>query len=78
LFWKHRRRYGARRIAADLADLGEACSPRVVGRIMKNQSLRAIQPKSFVPKTTDSRHRPRQSQAHDERQKEEVVSPFPK
>jgi transposase InsO family protein len=56
LFWKHRRRYGARRIAVDLADVGEACSPRVVGRIMKNQSLRAIQPKSFVPKTTDSRH----------------------
>jgi putative transposase len=57
LFWKHRRRYGARRIASDLADLGEACSPRLAGKIMKNQGLRAIQPKSFVPKTTDSRHR---------------------
>ena len=56
LFWKHRRRYGARRIADDLADLGEECSPRFVGKIMKNQGLRAIQPKSFVPKTTDSRH----------------------
>lgn len=56
LFWKHCRRYGARRIADDLADLGEACSPRFVGKIMKNQGLRAIQPKSFVPKTTDSRH----------------------
>jgi putative transposase len=56
LFWKHRRRYGARRIADDLADLGEACSPRLVGKIMKNQGLRALQPKSFVPKTTDSRH----------------------
>jgi len=57
LFWKHRRRYGARRIAADLADLGEACSPRLVAKIMKPQGLRAIQPKSFVPKTTDSRHK---------------------
>jgi putative transposase len=56
LFWKHRRRYGARRLADDLADLGEVCSPRLVGKIMKNQGLRAIQPKSFVPKTTDSRH----------------------
>jgi putative transposase len=56
LFWKHRRRYGARRIAADLADLGEVCSPRLAGKIMKNQGLRAIQPKSFVPRTTDSRH----------------------
>jgi transposase InsO family protein len=57
LFWKHRRRYGARRIAAELADLGEVCSPRRVAKIMKTQRLRAIQPKSFVPKTTDSRHR---------------------
>lgn len=57
LFWKHRRRYGARRIAEDLADLGQACSPRHVAKLLKMQGLRAIQPKSFVPKTTDSRHR---------------------
>lgn len=57
VFWKHRRRYGARRIAAELADLGEVCSPRVVAKIMKDQGLRAIQPKSFVPRTTESRHR---------------------
>jgi transposase InsO family protein len=56
LFWKHRRRYGARRIASELADLGEVCSPRRVAKIMKTQQLRAIQPKSFVPRTTDSRH----------------------
>jgi putative transposase len=56
VFWKHRRRYGSRRIAEELADLGEVCSPRRVGNIMKNQGLRALQPKSFVPKTTDSRH----------------------
>ncbi len=59
LFWKHRRRYGARRIASkDLADLGEACRPpKHVAKLLKTQGLRAIQPKSFVPKTTDSRHR---------------------
>src|SRR5258708_25364464 len=56
VFWKHRRRYGSRRIAEELADLGEVCSPRRVGNIMKNQGLRALQPKSFVPKTTNSRH----------------------
>ena len=56
VFWKHRRRYGARRIADELADLGQACSPRRVAKLMKIQGLRAIQPKSFVPKTTDSRH----------------------
>ena len=25
VFWKHRRRYGARRLAEELADLGEVC-----------------------------------------------------
>jgi transposase InsO family protein len=57
LFWKHRRRYGARRIASELADRGQPCSPRRVARLLKNQGLRAIQPKSFVPRTTESRHR---------------------
>jgi transposase InsO family protein len=56
LFWKHRRRCGARRLALDLKDLGHGCGPRRVARIMKQQGLRAIQPKSFVPKTTDSKH----------------------
>ena len=56
VFWQHRRRYGARRIADELADRGQECSPRRVGKILKNQGLRAIQPKSFVPKTTDSQH----------------------
>jgi transposase InsO family protein len=56
LFWKHRRRYGARRLASELADHGETCGPRRVARIMREQGLRAIQPKSFVPKTTESRH----------------------
>jgi len=57
VFWRHRRRYGARRIAAELADLGQRVSPRRVAKLLKIQGLKAIQPKSFVPKTTDSRHR---------------------
>jgi putative transposase len=56
LFWKHRRRYGARRLALDLRELGFGWGPRRVARIMKEQGLCAIQPKSFVPKTTHSRH----------------------
>ena len=55
-FWRHRRRYGTRRIVKDLADRGIVCSPRRVAKVLKTQGLRAIQPKSFVPKTTDSRH----------------------
>ncbi|MFO0937136.1 MAG: IS3 family transposase [Gemmataceae bacterium] len=56
IFWTHRRRYGARRIASELSDRGMVCSPRRVAKLLKIQDLRAIQPKSFVPKTTDSRH----------------------
>ena len=56
LFKKHRRRYGARRIADDLREMGHVCSPRKVSKVLKTQSLRAIQPKSFVPKTTGSNH----------------------
>ena len=56
IFWRHKRRYGARRIASELADHGIACSPRRAGKLLKILGLRAIQPKSFVPKTTDSRH----------------------
>lgn len=57
LFKRHRRRYGARRIAEDLKEMGYPCDRRKVSNIMKRLKLKAIQPKSFVPKTTDSRHR---------------------
>jgi transposase InsO family protein len=56
IFWKHKRRYGARRIAKDLIEIGCPCDVKRVGKLMRNQHLVAIQPKSFVPKTTDSRH----------------------
>lgn len=57
VFWRHRRRYGARRIAQELKDRSIACSARRVAKVLKIQGLRAIQPKSFVPRTTESRHR---------------------
>lgn len=56
LFWKHRRRYGARRIALELAVRGERCGVERTAKLLKIQGLVAIQPKSFRPKTTDSRH----------------------
>lgn len=55
-FHQHRRRYGARRIAAELADLGLSCSRSKARKIMTQRGLVAIQPKSFQPRTTDSRH----------------------
>ncbi|MEO6588680.1 MAG: IS3 family transposase [Pyrinomonadaceae bacterium] len=50
-FWFHRRRYGTRRIAAALK-IGRSTARR----LMRRENLRAIQPKSFKPKTTDSGH----------------------
>ena len=57
IFWRHRRRYGARRIAMDLADMGETCGVARVAKLLEKQGLRAIQPKSHRPRTTNSRHR---------------------
>jgi putative transposase len=56
IFHKHRRRYGARRIAAELRDMRHTCGVRRVSKLMKIQGLRAIQPKSFKPRTTESKH----------------------
>ena len=57
VFWRHRRRYGARRIAVELASEGIACGVARVARLLKTQGFRAIQPKSYTPRTTQSRHR---------------------
>ncbi len=49
VFWKHKRRYGARRIAFELGARGEPCGVQRVAKLLKIQGLAAIQPKSFVP-----------------------------
>jgi putative transposase len=61
VFWRHSRRYGARRIVAELQAQGCQIGRRRVSRILREQQLQAIQPKRFVPKTTDSRHGHRMS-----------------
>jgi len=56
IFREHKRRYGARRSAFELAERGHACSRRRIARLMVEMELVAIQPKSFKPRTTDNRH----------------------
>lgn len=56
VFQEHRSRYGALRISAELRTRGEKIGPKLTQRLMKSQNLKAIQPKSFVPKTTNSNH----------------------
>lgn len=55
IFTRHRRRYGYRRLHADLRDLGITCAPARVRRIMAERGLRALQPKTYVPRTSDGR-----------------------
>lgn len=56
VFYRHHRRYGSRRIAAELTAEGVSVGRFVVRSQMKRQGLRAIRPKRFVPQTTDSGH----------------------
>jgi putative transposase len=55
IFKRHRRRYGYRRIKNQLADQGIVCAPARIRRIMLERGLKAIQPKTYVPRTSDGR-----------------------
>jgi len=55
VFRRHRRRYGYRRLAQDLSDRGVTCAPARIRRLMAQRALHALQPKNFVPKTSDGR-----------------------
>jgi putative transposase len=57
VFALHRRRYGARRIARELTARGTTSHRKKVRKIMEKMGLAAIQPKSFKPRATESRHR---------------------
>lgn len=56
VFEAHRRRYGARRVSKELQARQIPVGRHQAGSLMRRQGLKAIQPKSFVPKTTDSNH----------------------
>jgi transposase InsO family protein len=55
IFRRHRRRYGYRRVGAELSDRGVTCAPARVRRLMAQRALHALQPKNFLPKTSDGR-----------------------
>jgi len=56
IFKEHLRRYGVRRVTAELKARATKVSAYKVRKVMGKNGLKAIQPRSFVPKTTDSRH----------------------
>jgi putative transposase len=51
VFWRHRRRYGSRRLHAELLAQDISIGRHKVKRVMKENGLKALRPKSFVPQT---------------------------
>ena len=56
LFHEHERRYGSRRLVLDLQEQGFEVGRHQLRKIMTANQLLAIQPRSFVPRTTNSNH----------------------
>jgi putative transposase len=56
VFRENKRRYGVRRVVKELGHRGHLLSNYKVRQHLMRNGLRAIQPRSYVPKTTDSRH----------------------
>lgn len=56
VFKAHKRRYGTRRIVMELRNQAVRMSRYRARRALFRNGLKAIQPRSFVPKTTNSRH----------------------
>lgn len=54
IFEMHKRRYGSRRIEAELKENGFKAGRHQIRNRMQEQGLKAIQPRSFVPKTTQT------------------------
>ncbi len=55
IFKRNRRRYGYRRIAQELQDHAIGCASARLRRLMRQRGLRAIQPKNYLPRTSDGR-----------------------
>jgi len=56
VFQNHKRRYGSRRLQAEMKGMGYKVGRHGVRKLLREQGLKAIQPLSFVPKTTNSKH----------------------
>lgn len=56
VFSEHKRRYGSRRIVKELQARGYKIGRDFVRSVLIKSELKAIQPRSFVPRTTESRH----------------------
>ena len=53
---EHNGRYGAPRISEELNELGLHCNRKTVAKLMREQRIRAVMARGFIPQTTDSNH----------------------
>jgi len=56
VFDHHKRRYGTRRLQVELREKGYRVGRQALRTGLRRHSRTALQPKSFVPRTTDSTH----------------------
>ena len=56
VFDDHKRRYGTRRLQVELRERGHRVSRQALRTGLRRRGRQALQPKSFVPRTTDSTH----------------------
>ena len=59
VFDDHKRRYGTRRLRVELRELGHRVGRQALRTGLRRHGRKALQPKAFVPRTTDSTHRQR-------------------
>ncbi len=55
VFIRHQRRYGHRRVRQELGDQGVPCAAHRVRRLMAQRGLKALQPRHYLPRTSDGR-----------------------
>ena len=56
VFDDHKRRYGTRRLQVELRELGHRVGRQALRTGLRRHGREALQPKAFVPRTTDSTH----------------------
>ena len=56
VFDHHKRRYGTRRLQVELRETGHRVGRQALRTGLRRHGREALQPKSFVPRTTDSTH----------------------
>ena len=56
VFGRHKRRYGTRRLQVALCRKGYCVGRQRLRTAIRRRGLRALQPKAFTPRTTDSTH----------------------